>query len=117
MSYRHRNNLKPHRKRSGFTQAELAFLLGLKDHSAISKFEHGEREPDFRMAVAYHAVFDRGLPELFLQVHREVRAEIGKRAERLSEVIGGGPKSAKVAYKLQKLARLKETDGEHVPTV
>ena len=40
---------RPHirllRRRAGLTQRELAFLLGHKSHSQISRFEHGRRVP------------------------------------------------------------------------
>ena len=106
MSQRHSNSLKPHRKRSGFTQGELAYLLGLKEHSAISRFEQGHREPSLRTAFAYRLLFDRGLEQLFPQVHAEVCAELASRTEQLSKQIARGGHNPKCSYKLQKLAAL-----------
>jgi transcriptional regulator with XRE-family HTH domain len=103
MNHRYSINLKPHRERSGFTQEELAFLLGLKEHSAISRFEHGQREPSLRTALAYRMLFDRDLHELFPHIHEEVSAEIAKRAERLSKQLGHS-ETPKSTYKLEKLA-------------
>jgi transcriptional regulator with XRE-family HTH domain len=111
MSHRYSNSLKPHRKRSGFSQHELAFLLGLKEHSAISRFEHGEREPSLRTALAYRILFDRDLHELFPHVHEEVSAEIRRRADRLSNQLGRGAETPKSTYKLEKLATLQR--GAH----
>jgi transcriptional regulator with XRE-family HTH domain len=117
MSHRHSNILKPHRKRSGFTQDELAFLLGLKEHSAISRLEHGGREPSLRTALAYGVLFGRDLQVLFPRIHAEVCAEIGSRAERLSKEIGPGADNRKSAYKLDKLAALKTEASAHAEAV
>jgi transcriptional regulator with XRE-family HTH domain len=117
MSHRYSNNLKSHRKRSGFTQEELAFLLGLKEHSAISRFEHGEREPGLRTALAYRMLFHRDLHELFPHVHEEVSAQIGKRAERLSKDLGCGAETPKSTYKLAKLAALQRGAGAQLQAV
>jgi DNA-binding XRE family transcriptional regulator len=106
--------LKPHRKRSGFTQEELAFLVGDRKHSAISRYEAGDRRPDLRTAVAFKMLFDSDLRELFPGVHAQVSGEIAERAQKLSEQIrmqGGGRKAD---YKLRMLSRLqrKGLDGD-----
>ena len=103
-------NLKPHRKRSGFTQEELGFLLGLKKHWGISRYETGERNPDLKTAVALQILFGRELHELFPGLHDQVRAEVGARARQLSQEIKGRSETTKGRYKLARLARLeKET--------
>jgi transcriptional regulator with XRE-family HTH domain len=98
--------LKPHRKRSGFTQKELAFLLGNKKHSAISRYEGGGRKPDLRTALAYKLLFESQLQDLFPGVYADVAREIGERAERLSQEIRQGGYNGKATYKLKILARL-----------
>ena len=98
--------LKPHRKRSGFTQKELAFLLGGKKHSTISRYEAGERKPDLRTAVAYCVLFDRALADLFPGLHADVLGQIGERAERMSQEIGREGQGARAKFKLEKLIRL-----------
>ena len=107
MSHRHSTKLKRHRKRSGFTQEELGFLLGHKQHSAISRYEAGERSPDLKTAFAYQVLFDSEPQELFPGLLETVRAQVGERAAQLSEEIRRGGDNPRAAYKLQKLAGLR----------
>ena len=117
MTHHQSITLKPHRKRSGFTQEELGFLLGLKEHSAISRFETGERNPALKTAFAYQLLFDRELPELFPALHRETRRAVGSRARQLTQEIKGRGETTKATYKLQRLARLEREGSQHVPAV
>lgn len=106
MSHRHSTKLKRHRKRSGFTQEELGFLLGHKQHSAISRYEVGERSPDLKTAFAYQVLFGPEPQELFPGLLATVRAQVGERALRLAEEIKRGGDNPRAAYKLKKLACL-----------
>ena len=107
MRYRY-TKLKPNRKRSGFTQKELAFLLGNSNDSAISRYEGGERKPDLKTALAFKFVFGCNIRDLFPGVHAEVFAQVKERAKRLSEEVEGQGDSAKTKYKLAKLAGLQK---------
>jgi len=104
MNLCHLIKLKSHRKRSGLTQEELGFLLGLKKHSTVSRYEAGDRDPDLRTALAYKLLFDSDLRELFPGLFGEIRAEVARRARGLSEQIRGGEDNRKAAFKLKKLA-------------
>ena len=114
MSHR---NLKPHRKRSAFTQGELGFLLGRKKHSTISRYEAGERSPDLKTAFAYQLLFDRELNELFSGLRGRVCAEVAERARTLAEEIRRTGENRKTAYKLKKLAGLDRKGGENAPAI
>ena len=117
MSHRHLTNLKPHRKRSGFNQEELGFLLGDKKHSAISRYEAGERNPDLKTAFAYQALFGCAVEELFPGLQDEVRSEVGKRAQKLAQEISQCGESRKAPYKLERLGRLTKEVFENAPAV
>ena len=101
MKYRHLK-LKPNRRRSGFTQEELAFLVGDRKPSTISRYEGGERWPDLRTALAFKVVFGRNIIDLFPGVHDEVIAQVRERAKRLSQEIERQGGSAKRKYKLKR---------------
>lgn len=107
MNHRYQINLKPHRKRSSFTQEELAFLLGIKQHSVISRYETGERHPTLRTALAYRVLFGCEVDKLFPALEAEVRSQVAKRAQLLSQQISRGRETRKTAYKLKKLEPLK----------
>lgn len=111
------SKLKPHRKRSGLTQKEVAFLLGGKKHSTISRYEAGERHPDLRTALAFSLLFDQKIDELFPSVRDEAHREVGARAKRLSQEIGQRPDGAQKSYKLEKLAQMQREDRKDAPSV
>lgn len=102
------SKLRSHRKRSGLTQKEVAFLLGGKKHSTISRYEAGERRPDLRTALAYCWLFDRELDELFPGVREEAHREVEERAKHLTREISQQRYGTKNSYKLKKLARMQK---------
>src|SRR5262245_7566576 len=103
--------LRAHRKRSGLTQKELAFLLGGKQHSTISRYEAGDRRPDLRTALAYGLLFESALRDLFPGVQAEVVNGVGERALRLWQEISGRGEGGKIKYKLKKLGHLKKDES------
>jgi transcriptional regulator with XRE-family HTH domain len=107
--------LKSHRKRSGLTQEELGFLLGLKKHSTVSRYEAGDRDPDLRTALAYKLLFDSDLRELFPGLFGEIRAELAARARGLCEQIKAGGNERKAAFKLRKLAEFDQGNDGNAP--
>ena len=66
MAARRLNNyLRTHRKHSGLSQAEISFLVGLKDKTELSRYELGRRQPSLRTALACQAAFGTPVSELF----------------------------------------------------
>jgi DNA-binding XRE family transcriptional regulator len=116
MKYRYLK-LKPSRRRSGLTQEELAYLVGGKKSSTISRYEGGERKPDLATALAFKFVFARNISDLFPGVHEEVFAQVKERAKRLAEEIERQGDSTKTKYKLAKLARLQNETRDDFHTV
>lgn len=85
MSHSYSSHLRPHRKRSAFTQSEIAFLLGHALPSTVSRYETGTREPDLRTAFAYQIIFDADARELFGAVYREMVDAVSERAAELAK--------------------------------
>lgn len=54
-----------HRKRAGLSQDELAFLLGSKSGTKVSRHEQERREPSLKTALAYAAVYRVPVEDLF----------------------------------------------------
>ena len=71
------------RRRSGLTQDEVAFLVGLRAPSQVSRHESGEREPDLRLALGYKLIFNATVHELLPHIYLEVAQQIGLRAKKL----------------------------------
>jgi transcriptional regulator with XRE-family HTH domain len=77
------NYLRLHRKRIGFSEDEIAFLLGVHTAGQVSRYEHFHRVPSLLTALAYHVIFRTSPPELFGGKYQKVEQQIRRRAKRL----------------------------------
>ena len=82
------NYLRTHRKRCGFTQRELGFLVGLDSGQIISRYEAYSLVPHLRTALACQIIFDEVPHKLFPGMYREVEQSITERITQLSEELG-----------------------------
>lgn len=87
------NYLRTIRMRSGLSQDEVAFLLGITGGTEVSRHEMFRRIPTLKNALAYEAIFGVPVRELFAGEFRKVEAEIKARAMELAHRIAvPGPK-------------------------
>jgi transcriptional regulator with XRE-family HTH domain len=100
------NYLKTYRKRSGLSQAELAFLLGCQSGTKVSRYERQARVPTLETALAFGAIFGAPLRELFAGKCHKVESEIRKRARMLTEKLGKTGSDRSTARKLEMLRTL-----------
>ncbi len=101
------NNLWGNRKRHGLTQGDMAFLLlGSKDGAGVSRYERGAREPNFRTALAWQAIFGIPAHELFPGIYEEVEQEVRQRAHLLSERLEASKANRSGWYKRKLLATI-----------
>jgi transcriptional regulator with XRE-family HTH domain len=73
------NYLRMHRKRSGLTQRDVAFLLGCENGAQVSRYEKRKRVPPLQTALACEAVFGVPVSELFAGLNDATHKRIGKR--------------------------------------
>jgi len=92
MSYKVKSYLRTFRRRSGLTQAEVAFLLGVHSGAKVSRYERLSRRPSFQTALGLQAVFgipaETLLPAMSAQVERKIVARaylLSRRLERHSD--------------------------------
>ena len=98
------NYLRTFRKRSGLSQDDVAFLLGVQSGAEVSRHETFKRVPTLKTALSYAAIFGVPVRELFAGEFHKVEAEIKARAEELARrVLVPGPTGKK---KRSVLARL-----------
>ncbi len=64
--------LRTYRKRSGFSQDELAFLLGSASGGKVSRYERLARNPSLRTAFAYEVIFRTPVKYLFAGLYEKV---------------------------------------------
>jgi transcriptional regulator with XRE-family HTH domain len=103
--------LRTLRRRSGLTQREFAFLLGLKHGAAVSRIERLQRAPNLVWARASVLVFGTRARELFPGLFSEVHEAVLRRATELYEELQGNPSKetrVKLDFLEGVLARLDE---------
>lgn len=105
MQHRFISHLRPHRRRWGLTQRELAYLIGLRSGAVISRLEGLKRTPSLAAAIACAIVFDAELLDLFPTLHLEVQDSVFRRANDLYEELQGNSSPA-TKYKLDFLEDL-----------
>ena len=80
----HLNNyLRSHRRRSGLSQSEVAFLLGSEDGGQVSRYEKGHRLPTLRTALAFTTIFGVSLSILFSGIQIGIDSEVLLRIKQL----------------------------------
>src|SRR6266436_2236799 len=91
MAERLKTYLRPLRRRWRLTQRELAFLIGIKSGSVISRIEGLNKAPRLAWAVACAVLFDTRAFELFPGLFSEVYENVLHRATDLYEELQGNP--------------------------
>jgi DNA-binding XRE family transcriptional regulator len=91
MAQRLKTYLRPFRRRWGLTQQELAFLIGVKNGTVISRIEGLKKAPRLEWAVACAVLFDTRALELFPGLFSEVHEDLLRRATELYEELQGNP--------------------------
>ncbi|SRR6266436_2583558 len=98
------NYLRAYRKRSGLSQAEIAYLVGCKSRAQISQYERRNGRPPLDTALALQVALHVPLSELYAGKYDSISKEVRKRAECLAvEFRAKKPKRGKslIAYRLQ----------------
>jgi transcriptional regulator with XRE-family HTH domain len=103
------NYLRMYRKRSGFSQAEMAFLLGAHGAAKVSRYEHGRRLPTLKTILAYELVLHAHSRDLFAGVFREVEGVTKRRAATLAKRLAGQKSDLLTMRKIQILNAIAET--------
>ena len=117
MSRKLRNYLRTHRRRHDLSQEDLAFLLGIKNRTTISRYELFQREPDLKTALALQAVLGIPVTELFAGIYEHVEKETAKRAKILIGRREGqtlGKKSSRKADLLRAIAITPDINKENI---
>ncbi len=77
------NYLRVYRKRLGLSQNDVAFLLGWRNASQPSRYEHFSRIPTLRTAMALSVIFQASVHELFAGEYQKLESAVRRQAERL----------------------------------
>jgi len=106
------NYLRSYRKRAGLSQGELAYLLGARDGTKISRYERFTRKPSLETALAYEAILGTPARDLFAGVYARAEQSAARRARLLQKrLIANGHCSAR------KLKILEEVGPDKKPNL
>ncbi len=86
--------LRAFRRSRGLTQKELAFLIGAKSSTTVSRLEQLQRLPSLAAAFACRVIFDRTEVEIFPGLFSEVKEAVQARANELYQELQGDPSVA-----------------------
>lgn len=102
-----------HRKLTGYTQGETAFLLRCEGRSLIAAYESNESLPNLEHALALAAIFGVSVEELFAGINERVAAQVAERAKELIRLLELQPHIWEIRQKIWRLHRLVERiEGE-----
>jgi transcriptional regulator with XRE-family HTH domain len=70
---RYSNRLRRYRRARNLTQRQVAALMGLRDGSLISRWEHGFSLPDLENAFKLSVIYGVMVDALFIDLRRSVQ--------------------------------------------
>ena len=82
--HQNQNNLFIYRRRMGFSQKHVARLLGQRDTSMLSRYEHGQSLPPLKTALALGVILRVPLEFLFPALYEQLRNRIRDEEARLA---------------------------------
>jgi transcriptional regulator with XRE-family HTH domain len=101
--------LRTHRRRHGFSQSEIALLLGASSDTKVSRYESFRRDPGVITVFAYEIIFNKPASELFAGTYEAVRRDVNKRAAQLIKTLEPRAKHPGTARKLELLRTIVES--------
>lgn len=106
------NYLRTYRKRAGLSQDEVAFLLGCKSGSKISRYERFRRQPGLIAVFFCEALFSTPASELFAGVYEQARQALLRRAFSLLRRLSAQAPTRALTRKIRFLQALLEIQEE-----
>jgi transcriptional regulator with XRE-family HTH domain len=100
------NYLRSNRKRLELSLEEVDFLLGGHDFSKISKHEIRSVEPSLKTALAYEAIYQRPIRELFAGLYQQAEREVAARAKILTHRLERGDSPRRSVRRRQAFAEI-----------
>jgi transcriptional regulator with XRE-family HTH domain len=97
------NYLRTYRKRAGFSQDEMAFLLGCRRGTKVSRYECFRRLPELQTVLAYEVVLGVPARELLAGIFEQVQRVTIRRAKTLYRRLDATPHKRLTAQKLMAL--------------
>jgi transcriptional regulator with XRE-family HTH domain len=100
------NYLRTHRKRSGLSQREVAFLLGYRNKTQVSRHERARTAPPLLVAIAYEVIFQSPVSALFTQARANAKRSVETKLATFEANLKRSGKDTDARATAQKLAWL-----------
>ncbi len=110
------NYLKAHRRRSGLSQEEVAYLLGTQCGSKVCRYERFSQQPKLETGLALEILFRTPVRELYAGTHEKVENRLARRIRALIRRIKRDKPSAVTQRKLELLTAIIEAIESHAQT-
>lgn len=94
------NYMRMHRKKARLSQSDIAHLASLSDHSNVSRWENGTREPSLETLIVYNLLFDTPIELIFKRQKEELEAHICGRIASRIEALRAMPQNRKIGYRI-----------------
>jgi transcriptional regulator with XRE-family HTH domain len=94
------NYLRMYRKRAGFSQDEVAYLLGAKSGTITSRYERFRRAPSLETALACEAIYGVPARELFAGTADRAARVVRRRARTLEKRLRAGGRPSEQLRKI-----------------
>lgn len=104
-----KNYLRSARKRTGFTQGDVAFLLGGRGGKTVSRYELFEHDPMLPAALSFQIVLGVPVHDLFVGIYDEAAKTVKRRAKALKHQFKHKATSRLVERKRESVGRILET--------
>lgn len=96
--------LRTHRRRSGLSERQVAYLLGCASGSKVSRYERFARLPDLRTLLAYEIIFHAPAQELLAGFYDAIEFATLKRVRALADSLRHAHRTPLVTAQLTALA-------------
>ena len=98
------NYLRRFRRQRCLSQADVAYLIGVRDRSTVAQHEVGKQLPSAKVLLAYRTIYGEPVKELFTGAIDALEAELRARAAALIEQQHGEARTPQADRRLATLA-------------
>jgi DNA-binding XRE family transcriptional regulator len=113
------NDLRTHRRTSGFSQRDLAHVVGYRHAGPVSRHETLRATPSLAVAFGYEAALRVPATRIFFGLRNQVESDVEERIAELEAALGehsAKERNAKaIAQRLTWLAQRRNTESEPEP--
>jgi transcriptional regulator with XRE-family HTH domain len=106
------NYLLSNRKRLALSQDDIAFLLGVESGTTMCRYERFSRQPWLETALAFEAIFQKPVRELFAGLYQKIHKEVAGRAKTLAARPERGKANRRTARKREAIAGIVAAESE-----